>query len=100
MEARNIAALRHLDAYRSNAFERIEVLQALAQFAGFDADDGVDLRIKAARPVKHVDTEDRLLHTVRVARQSLLNNVSQEPARAGGSRERRTDQDLFQLLPD
>ena len=54
---RAIAALRYADRHEvGGTFAPVVRAQRLSQIEGFDADDGVTLRIETAATVEHLDT--------------------------------------------
>ena len=94
-----IAAFRHADRHEiGGAFTPVVRAQRLSQIEGFDADDGVALRIETDATVKHLDTERVLLQRIAVRRGNTGPGGRATGEDAGG-RERQRSTAPFQGQP-
>ena len=99
LEPGDVATLGNLDPQgRRDTLVRVVFLQPLAQFAGFDANDGIHFRVKIAGPVAHFNAEDQFLDAVGATSQRLLDDVSEETTGASGGDEWAAFQNRMQLL--
>ncbi len=79
---------------------QVVVAQLGAQAPGFNADDGIKVRIKAGITVKHIQPDGESLQSIRGASQAMVDNVAQEPALPVGAAEHLAGGDTFHLRAD
>ena len=85
-EAGDVGPLRQFDANSAGgALVFVIVLEAGAELAGLDADDGVDAGVEVAAPFEDGEAEGTFAEFGGAAGEGFGYGIAQEPGKAGGA---------------